>query len=167
MQKSDLQLLFGYNRWANGKVLSACRKLDHQSLLAPVSVSFGSIIGTLVHIIGAEIVWRERLQNGNSAVRLPGLDAFPTLDALNERWQMEETAMRQFIDSLSDADMERWMEFKTTSGMPQGNTLWKALMHVINHGSQFRAEAGSVLGALGHSPGDLDLLMYLRETDQR
>ena len=75
--------------------------------------------------------------------------------------------MQQFIDGLSDAELERWVEFTTTSGTPQGNTLWKALMHVINHGSQFRAEAGAVLGALGHFLGDLDLLIYLRETDQR
>ena len=43
------------------------------------------------------------------------------------------------------------------------NVLWNLLAHVVNHGTQFRGEAGVALAAYGQSPGDLDLLLFFRE----
>lgn len=167
MDKQDLILMFGYNRWANARVLDACAKLSDEALFAPAQVSFGSIMGTLAHILGAEIAWRQRLDEGISPTRLPDAADFPDLQTLVTCWKEEEAAMQRFIEGLDDASVSRVVEFTTLSGKPQHSTLWKALAHVINHGTAFRAEAGAALGALGHSPGDLDLLHYLRETDQR
>lgn len=167
MDKSDLILLFGYNRWANARVLDACANLPAEALFVPAQVSFGSIMGTLAHILGAEIAWRQRMQEGISPTRLPDASDFSDLQTLTACWKEEEAAMQRFIESLDEVSASRVVEFTTLSGKPQHSTLWKALAHVINHGTAFRAEAGAALGALGHSPGDLDLLHYLRETDQR
>lgn len=167
MNKNDLQLLFAYNRWANARVLDACKSLSQDQLNAPAQLSFGSLMGTLVHIFTAEWIWRMRMQQGESPTRMPMLEEFPTLADLAARWQAEEATMQRFVDGLQPEDLERWVEFRTTSGKPQATTLWKALVHVTYHGMQFRAEAGAVLGALGCSPGDIDLIFFLRETDQR
>ena len=55
------------------------------------------------------------------------------------------------------------MEYSTTKGVPYENVLWNLLVHVVNHGTQFRAEAAVALTDYGHSPGDLDLLLYFRD----
>lgn len=167
MDTSNLTLFFAYNRWANAKVREACNWVTPEQLVAPAQVSFGSLLGTLAHILGTEITWRMRLQEGVSPTRLLTIDDFPTLDSLNARWREEENKMQGFVESLEEADLGGWVDFNTTSGKPQGSTLWKALLHVVNHGTQFRAEAGVVLAGFGHSPGDLDLILYLRESGQR
>ncbi len=167
MDKSDLVLLFAYNRWANAKVREACGRLASEQLAAPVPVSFNSLMGTLAHILAAEMAWRVRLQEGLSLDRLLNAADFPTFEALTARWLEEEAKMQGFVEALHDEDLGRWVEYTTTSGKRQGSTLWRALVHVVNHGTQFRGEAGAALSAFGETPGDLDLILYLRETDQR
>jgi uncharacterized damage-inducible protein DinB len=167
MDINDLILLYAYNRWANAKVLEASRWIAPEQLFAPVQVSFGSLMGTLAHILGAEVTWRTRLQEGASPTRVLTVEDFPSLDALTAYWREEENKMQGFVESLQCGDPERWVEYSTTGGRPQGSTLWRALVHVVNHGTAFRAEAGVVLAGFGHSPGDLDMILYMRESGQR
>ena len=42
-----------------------------------------------------------------------------------------------------------------------GVSLWQALAHVVNHGTQHRAEAAALLTTVGCSPGDLDMIDYI------
>ena len=67
------------------------------------------------------------------------------------------------LAGLRDEDLDRVVHYKTTTGKPSSDTLGPLLLHVVNHGTQHRSEVAAMLTELGHSPGDLDLLLYLRQ----
>jgi len=164
MNKNDIVTLFEYNYWANARVLNAAAKVTPEQFVALANLSHGSLRGTLVHTFGAEVVWRLRCQEGISASGLPTEDEFPIADALWTRWQAEERAMRSYLASIGDADLNTEIQYRNTKGATFENILWKLLAHVVNHGTQFRAEAGIALTMFGQSPGDLDMILFFRET---
>jgi uncharacterized damage-inducible protein DinB len=163
MNKNDILTLYDYNYWANTRVLNAAARLTPDQFIAPAGLSHGSVRGALVHILGAETVWRLRCAEGVSLSALPDENDIPTVKVLREHWLDEEHMMRAYLDSLSDEALNQKVQYTTTKGVPYKNVLWNLLAHVVNHGTQFRGEAGVALTAYGHSPGDLDLLLFFRE----
>jgi uncharacterized damage-inducible protein DinB len=164
MNKKDIVTLFDYNYWASARVLDATEKVTPEQFVAPASISHGSLRGMLVHAFGAEMIWRLRCQEGVSVPSLPAEEEFPTAGALRTRWQAEERAMRSYLSSLGDSDLNTEIQYRNTKGAPFANILWELLAHVVNHGTQSRAEAGIALTLFGQSPGDLDMILFFRQT---
>ena len=48
-------------------------------------------------------------------------------------------------------------------GVEFERVLWQILAHVVNHGTQHRAEAALLLTEMGYSSGDVDLIYFLAE----
>jgi uncharacterized damage-inducible protein DinB len=163
MNQNDILTLFDYNYWATARVLNTAAKLTLDQFTALAGLSHSSVRGALAHTLIAEIVWRLRCAEGISLTALPADSDFPTVDVLRERWHDEEQKMRTYLKSLTDEALNRTVSYKTTKGVPYENVLWNLLVHVVNHGTQFRSEAAVALTSYGQSPGDLDLLLYFRE----
>jgi uncharacterized damage-inducible protein DinB len=162
MNKSALLTLFEYNYWANARVLDAADKVSPAQFIARYALSHGSLRGALVHVLGTEMVWRMRCQQGISPQYLPSENDFPSQEALRGAWRIEEDSMRLYLGSLSDDDLQWPVHYRTTRGNAQETVLWHILVHVVNHGTQFRAEAAVALSACAHSPGDLDMIQFFR-----
>ena len=164
MQVDAIRELFAYNAWANERILTATEGIDAAEYTAPFpGLSHGSIRATLVHALAAEIVWRQRCLEGVSPDRLLSEVDVPTFDALRARWAVEEAALRAGLAALTDAALAQPFAYKNTRGAAMSDTRWKVLAHVVNHGTQHRAEAAVALTALGRSPGDVDYIVYLRQ----
>ncbi len=163
MNHNDITLLFDYNDWANERILSAAAGLsDDQYTAVTPGLSHGSVRATLVHALAAERIWRQRCLEGLSPTTLLREADCPTFAALRALWAEEEAARRAGLARLSDEALGGRIAYRTTGGTPQENTLWQLLVHLVNHGTQHRAEAAVALTAFGHSPGDVDLIVYLR-----
>jgi uncharacterized damage-inducible protein DinB len=164
MNRDAIALLFDYNYWANGRILDAAGRLTEEQYDAAVpGLSMGNIQATLSHMLAAEQIWRRRCLEGVSPTRLLQAGDYPTLDSLRQVWDEEEAAMRSGITALTDEILAGSLAYRTTGGKPMAETLWKILIHLVNHGTQHRAEAAVALTAFGHSPGDVDLIVYLRQ----
>jgi uncharacterized damage-inducible protein DinB len=162
MNKQDIQLLYKYNAWANNRILDTVAKVTDEQFLAPASYPHGGLRSTLTHTLFAEWIWRTRWQGESPSRRMKPED-FPTFNALRARWLEEENALNTFIDSLTDKKLNALFQYKTTHGDEKENILWQAMAHVVNHGTQHRSETAAMLTELNRSPGDIDLIMFLRE----
>jgi len=158
-------LMIDYNYWATGRVLAAAqRALEGERDLA-TSLSWQAILRALIHTMSAEWIWRMRCQESESPRQLLDPSDYPTLEALRTRWQAEEQAMRAYVAGLSDAELAGTVRYANTKGVEFERVLWQILAHVVNHGTQHRAEAALLLTEMGYSSGDVDLIVYLTERD--
>ena len=163
MKINEILILYNYNYWATRKILKASEALSESQLVAPAKCSFESLRGTLIHILSTEWMWRKRCQEAISPTALMTQDKFPTLASIRLGLDTEEKAMREYIGGLDDGLLLQKIAYTTTRGVPYETPLWQILVHVVNHGTQFRSEAGMLLTDYGRSPRDIDFILYLRE----
>lgn len=163
MNRDDIQLLFDYNYWASHRLLATAAQASPAQLTQPLPMPWETILGTFGHMLSAEWVWRQRCQEGVSPAALLDPKQFTTLEVLQQRWAQEEAAMRGFIAQLDETQLHAPVHYKNTRGVAFTRTLWQLLAHVVNHGTQHRSEIALFLTEFGHSPGDLDLSLFLSE----
>jgi len=160
MNLSDLTLLYDYNYWANERMLSMAAGVSQAQFAEPGPHSHGGLRGTLLHTLDTEYGWRLLCQHGQITLDVSE-DEFPTVEALAARWREEEKAMRAYLASLTDAALLGVVRYEA-QGAQRERVLWHCLWHVVNHGTQHRAETAHILTHYGASPGDVDFTLYLR-----
>jgi uncharacterized damage-inducible protein DinB len=162
MKKDEVLTLYRYNAWTNARILNTAAKLTTEQFLAPAPFSHGGLRSTLVHALSAEWIWRNRWE-GHSPISVLDFADFPTFEALFTRWQVEEKNLMTFVENVSEAALDTPLRYRTTGGQPFENILWHLMVHLVNHGTQHRSEAASMLTGFGCSPGDIDFIVFLRE----
>jgi uncharacterized damage-inducible protein DinB len=164
MNIRDIQLLYDYNYWANRQIIAASKQVSQAQFLVAATQNIGSLCGTLVHTLGGEYAWRMLYQQQTLAYfgALQEAD-FPTCETVEQRWNEEERAMRDYLAHLTDEDLTDYVRYTTQEGAKRERLLWHCLLHVVNHGTQHRSEAAMILTEYGYSPGELDFTAFLNE----
>ncbi|MYA93826.1 MAG: hypothetical protein F4Y30_10480, partial [Chloroflexi bacterium] len=88
------------------------------------------------------------------------LDNYPDVAALQERWAQEQARLSRNLNAMSEGDLARSFT-RERAGKTLSIRLWQALLHLVNHGTQHRAECAAILTGFGHSPGNLDMTVYI------
>ena len=166
MNLTDVRHLFDYTEWANGLALAAAAELTEENLRRDFTISHGSILGTLVHMAGAEWIWLERWHGNsppkNEAWALWTNESCPDLETLNERWRDVVDRRGRFISELDESRLTSELAFKLLSGDPNSMRLVDQLHHVANHATLHRGQVVGMIRQLGLAPPSTDLLFYLR-----
>lgn len=159
MNKQQILELYGYNEWANNKILEAMSRLDHEEFIQDLGSSFGSMRDTLVHILGAEELWLSRWR-GEQGRTLLKAEHFPSYSTLAERWNDFISQIGGFLESLSEGDLQEVINYQDTHGNPYAIELWKQMLHVTNHSSFHRGQIVTMLRQLKKQPPSMDLVYY-------
>ncbi len=153
MQPDEIRFLFGYDRWATRRVLAVLDGLDPAVWNRTDVVGERGLGEILVHHLGASHRWRHSFQETGESPE-PELDPLPTIDRFREGWETEWAVVDAWLPAITDGFV---------GYVHEGVPVWQMLVHVVNHGTQHRAEAAALLTAEGRSPGQLDLIYYAEE----
>ncbi|QQR72770.1 MAG: DinB family protein [Holophagales bacterium] len=151
--------LLAYTIWADRTLLEALRGVSVEDLTRESGTSFGSLAGTMAHILAAEQRWLARFLGGPEPETLPAeafADRLQLALAFEEIWSQLEF----FIASLTAEQLAAELTWTDSAGRSQTRTLRKAVFHLVNHSTYHRGQAVSLLRQLGYVPPATDLIHF-------
>ena len=169
-ERAHVVLLAEYNEWMNAKLYAAAATLPREAFLADRGAFFGSIAGTLNHIVAGDTIWLRRFATRHRVLQplldLPapaGLDAIYSTDlpALFVHRQWLDSLIRQWAGALSDADLEHVLHYANTKGIVSDKRFGSLVLHFFNHQTHHRGQASTLLSQAGVDIGVTDLLMLI------
>jgi len=162
--KAHLQTMARYNAWANARVYGAAAELADEAYRRDVGAFFGSLHGTLNHLMVTDRIWMRRFTGeGDHPARLDAI-MFDDLESLAAARRVEDARIRRYVDALTEQRLHADLDYRTTKGVAHRNPLGQLLAHLFNHQTHHRGQAHGILTALGVAqPPSLDLLGMIRE----
>jgi uncharacterized damage-inducible protein DinB len=161
LMQDDVVALFAYDRWANGKVLDACRKLTAGQYFAEPVPGWSSVRSTVYHIaIATE--WNLRTLAGDPDESTPTEADLATVD---DAARLLERAYCRFEELRRTFTQERLNTLLTvrwpggTATLPQ----WAMVRHIVNHSSYHRGQVASKLKRFGVEPPNTDFFFWMIE----
>ena len=168
--KSNFELMADYNQWMNKSVYLAASKLGEDDLSNDRGAFFGSIIGTLNHILVGDTIWLKRFADHPSRLNtldyVRGLDKPKALDVVLYtkfkdleclRIKMDEV-IRDFAHELTDKVLASNLSYRNTKGDSFNKNFGYLIQHFFNHQTHHRGQASSLLSQAGVEVGVTDLL---------
>lgn len=163
MNRGTVDSFVGYNNWANRHLLALTAQEGEVALREPSPFfDHGSAWETFVHIYAAEWGWLRAARGLD--MRDNEWDTEPPADlaALLDAGLRLDADLEQYVRGLDDAALAEQVDIgKSQRRAPEWVSRADILVHVVNHGTQHRAELALFLTAQGHSPGDIDYLDFV------
>ena len=163
MSIDNFRQLADYNHWANRRIYAAALAMPDEEYRRPTGVFFGSLHGTLNHLLVTDRIWLRRLTGEGEAPTRLNTILFEDRSELARARMAEDARIQRVINAYSAADLDRPVNYQTTSGAPQQQVLKDILLHLFNHQTHHRGHAHACCSILtGKEPPPLDLLMFQR-----
>lgn len=156
------QTLARYNQWANRKLFAALADLPEDELARERQAFFGSILGTVNHILVGDRIWVSRLRGAPEAMPLDTVLHADLADLTAAR-EIEDARIVMLVDRLEEEDLEDDVVYTNSTGARFATpTVW-VLGHFFNHQTHHRGQVHGMLSETQVAPPPLDLIFYLRE----
>jgi uncharacterized damage-inducible protein DinB len=134
--------------------------LSDEQFTQQATYSHGSVRDQLVHLMSVDEIWFSELR-GVEPLELPPSDSAGDRDSIRAHWDSIEQRMREYLAALRDD-----MLFDTPIKEPDEDRdliVWQVLLHVVNHGTDHRAQLLRLLNDLGVKTTSQDYIFYAYE----
>lgn len=169
----QLRLLAHYNQWMNKKVVDTAGKLTLSQLAADKGAFFGSLLGTLNHLVVADTIWLKRFATHpadfGALASFKGIEAPKTLadilyrdlESLTTRRQEIDNMIIQWCEEMRDEHLDHRLNYHNMKGEPFRRRFGSLVFHLFNHQTHHRGQATTLLSQAGLDVGVTDLLTLI------
>lgn len=172
----DIILLAEYNASMNRKLYDAAAILAPEQVSADRGAYFGSLLGTLNHLIAGDTIWLARFaQHPARFAALGQLAGEPAPASLTQSFGDSLAELRRHrvrlditISALArevrQPDLDQLLTYRNTRGVAFQRHFGSLLLHLFNHQTHHRGQASTMLTQAGVDIGVTDLLMLIPDT---
>ncbi|MBR0565603.1 DinB family protein [Azoarcus sp. L1K30] len=173
-----VRLMAEYNEWMNAKLYEAARSLPDDELSADRKAFFGSILGSLNHLVVADTIWLKRFSthpaNYPALLAIRDLPAPASLDqilfadiqGLSRHRALLDQMIREWAGSISEPDLDCVLGYSNTKGIAARRNFYALVVHFFNHQTHHRGQVTTLLSQAGVDVGVTDLLMLIPDETQ-
>jgi uncharacterized damage-inducible protein DinB len=133
--------------------------LSDEQFTQNATYSVGSVRNHVVHMTGCDDYWFSGLR-GLAMPDMPNPAKFENRASVRAYCDTVEQNMRDYLAKLQDAAL---FEHPFPGGGDEILTVWQVLLHVVNHGTDHRAQILRLLNDLGVNTGPQDYIFYVFE----
>lgn len=161
----------------NEKLLAAAGKLDTAALFDDRGAFFGSIGGTLNHLLVGDTIWLKRFLLHPAAfdalrpvAEYPAPSAlsdvlYESLSALERARRETDSIIVDLVAETREVDYEIVLSYQNMAGEPQHKTFSLLLQHFFNHQTHHRGQITTLLHQTGIDIGTTDLLALIPDME--
>ncbi|RJG39450.1 DinB family protein [Motilimonas pumila] len=169
------QLLAKYNSRMNRQVYGQAKQLDFAVLQQDQGAFFGSIWGTLNHIMVGDLIWLGRFEacSDEFTALSPLRDIavprqlnqilFQDYNQLNQARTQIDDALSTWFTDTNDSQLNVPCCYTNTAGQSSARPLPALINHLFNHQTHHRGQVSTLLSQLGVDIGTTDLLLDIPE----
>ena len=152
------ELMARYNRWMNERLYALCAAMPDGERKRDRGAFFGSIRGTLNHLLWADRMWLGRLVGPVYTHPAFGADMFANFDELKREREATDQVMLKWGKSVSAEWLASPLEYASVvDGKTRRLPRAIAVVHMYNHATHHRGQLTTLLKQAGIDPGVTDL----------
>jgi uncharacterized damage-inducible protein DinB len=153
---------FAHHVWATLRIIDACDALSPEQLQTTVPGTYGSVIGTVQHIVGADSWYLFRTSGERTTPIADGAEESMDLAALRSTMEAHGQAWPTVL--AQDPDPDTVIVTRRDDGSETRAPMSIRLAQALHHGSDHRSQICTALTTLGLEPPPIDLWDFGSET---
>jgi uncharacterized damage-inducible protein DinB len=158
----ELDLFARYHGWATKRLLMSVADLPDDIYRRPCGLFFGSIHGTLNHLLLTDAeIWFPRFAENRSPSFALDTEIASDRPHLADRLQAGADRWSAFVARLAPEQFAGDLLYRTTQGTERRLPYAAALLHVFNHATHHRGQITAAISGAGLECLPLDLLVMI------